>query len=361
MNRSLFILMFILVSNWSYAEQHNSFHYKFDTASRDTIKNKEFLEDSLISAIIETTSKPQQEKVQFLSELTKYGFKNLFNKFNYNPDQPYSSQVNPNAELYMRDYLKKHSSQLVKMKSYAAPYFDLIDQIFSQYGLPKELKYLAVIESSLKTSATSWVGAAGPWQFMPETAKNHGLKIGRYNDERRDYFKSTNAAARFLLKLYKDLHDWLLVIAAYNGGPGRVYSAIQKSGSRDFWNLQYYLPLESRNHVKKFIATHYVMEAKNIEFNNETKNNSSNNLTEIELANADSLRVSGKYISKVIIKNIGIDHTLFQKYNPDFDKILSKVGEYIMVLPADKMKLFQSHKYDILNECVQLVLSGDHM
>ena len=361
MNRNLFILMFILSSNWSCAEKHYSFHSKYYAVLRDTIINKEILEDSLISTIIETTSKPQQEKVQFLSELTKYGFKNLFTKFNYNPALPYSSQVNPNAELYMRDYLKQHSSQLVKMKSYAAPYFDLIDNIFSQYGLPKELKYIAVIESSLKTSATSWVGAAGPWQFMPGTAKNYGLKIGRYNDERRDYFKSTNAAARFLLKLYKDLHDWLLVIAAYNGGPGRVYSAIQKSGSRDFWNLQYYLPLESRNHVKKFIATHYVMEAKNIEFNNETKNNSSNNLTEIELANADSLRVSGKYISKVIIKNIGIDHTLFQKYNPDFDKILSKVGEYIMVLPADKMKLFQSHKYDILNECVQLVLTGDSM
>ena len=72
--------------------------------------------------------------------------------------------------------------------------------------------------------------------------------------------KARNAAAKYLLSLYKDFNDWLLVIAAYNGGPERVYTAIKKSGSRNFWKLQYYLPEESRNHVKKFIATHYVME-----------------------------------------------------------------------------------------------------
>src|SRR5690606_4422797 len=101
---------------------------------------------------------------------------------------------------------------------------------------------------------TSWAGASGPWQFMPSTARDFGLVVKPGQDDRRDYIKSTHAAAQYLLQLYRKMHDWLLVIAAYNGGPGRVYEAIKKSGSRNFWELQHYLPEESRNHVKKFIA-----------------------------------------------------------------------------------------------------------
>src|SRR5690606_30506303 len=117
------------------------------------------------------------------------------------------------------------------------------------------------IESNLKSNALSSAGARGPWQFMDYTAREYGLQVNRMIDDRIDYGKSTHAASKYLLSLYKDLKDWLLVIAAYNGGPGRVYSAIKRSGSRNFWDLQYYLPEESRNHVKKFIATHYIMEA----------------------------------------------------------------------------------------------------
>ncbi|HNK29228.1 MAG TPA: lytic transglycosylase domain-containing protein, partial [Ferruginibacter sp.] len=226
----------------------------------DTSITNSVVEDSIISEVLKTKMPPQKEKVQYFSQVTKYGFKNLFAQYNYNPALPYSVQVNPNAESYMQDYLKAHSNHLIQMKGWGQPYFNLIDNILSQYGLPRELKYLAVIESNLSTGATSWKGAGGPWQFMPYTARDYGLVVNGFFDERRDYYKSTHAAARYLLTLYGQLHDWLLVIAAYNGGPGRVFSAIKKSGSRNFWSLQYYLPTESRNHVKKFIATHYVME-----------------------------------------------------------------------------------------------------
>src|SRR4029079_14064440 len=145
--------------------------------------------------------------------------------------------------------------------------------------LPKELKYLAVIESDLKSNALSHAGARGPWQFMSYTAKDYGLQVNKFIDDRTDYYKSTNAAAKYLLSLYKDLKDWLLVIAAYNGGPGRVYSAIKKSGSRNFWNMQYFLPEESRNHVKKFIATHYIMETGSSDSQNGASNYNSLNGT----------------------------------------------------------------------------------
>ena len=146
------------------------------------------------------------------------------------------------------------------MKGWGQPYFNLIETVLLQYGLPRELKYIAVIESNLSTGATSQVGAGGPWQFMPYTARDYGLVVNGYLDERRDYYKSTHAAARYLLVLYRQMHDWLLVMAAYNGGPGRVYNAMKKSGSKNFWDLQYYLPAESRTYVKRFIATHYIME-----------------------------------------------------------------------------------------------------
>jgi len=338
----------------------------------DTTKEDIVQEDATIEDIIKERKAPQKEKVQYLSQLTKYGFKNLFSRYTYNPSLPYSSQVNPYAENYMQDYLRLHSSSLEKMKTWGIPYFNLIDNIFAQYGLPRELKYLAVIESNLNTGATSWVGAGGPWQFMPYTARDYGLIVNNVSDERRDYIKSTHAAARYLLTLYKQMHDWLLVIAAYNGGPGKVYDAMKKSGSKDFWTLQYYLPEESRNHVKKFIATHYVMETNsglnalnaNGIFNPAAGGDPYNNkpsLTPEEIGQSETQTISGKYNSVVIAKNISFDIVQFNRYNPDFDNKLSANGQYDLILPADKMQLFLSVKYQILNECVQLLLDDSNI
>lgn len=334
----------------------------------DTTIVKDSLEEEIIAEVIKTKAPPQKEKVQYFSQVTKYGFKNLFAQYNYNPALPYSVQVNPNAESYMQDYLRLHSSTLVKMKGWGQPYFNLIDNILSQYGLPRELKYLAVIESNLNSGATSWVGAGGPWQFMPYTARDYGLVVNRVFDERRDYYKSTHAAARYLLNLYSQMHDWLLVIAAYNGGPARVYSAIKKSGSRNFWALQYYLPQESRNHVKKFIATHYIMEGSggitttpSLGGINGGMNAYDNKpaLTDEELETAATQSITGKYNSLVITKNLSMDIVTFNRYNPDFDNMMSINGNYDLRLPADKMQLFLANKYVILNECVQVLL-GDN-
>ena len=332
--------------------------------------------DSMIVALVEKKQKPSQEKVEYFSRLTRYGFKNLFQKNAYNATLPYSQQVNPHAESYMQDYLNNHSKYLTGMKGWGMPYFNLIDNIFSQYGLPKELKYLAVIESNLSAAATSWVGAGGPWQFMPYTARDFGLVVNGSYDERRDYVKSTHAAARYLLTLYKQMHDWLLVIAAYNGGPGRVNTAIKKSGSKNFWSLQYYLPEESRNHVKKFIATHYIMEGAGGtttgvataasytpgEFSGGSNPyNSKPVLSVPEMENAETQTISGKYNSLIIAKNLAMDITNFNKFNPNFDQQLNANGQFELILPQDKMQLFMATKYQILNECVQLLLSDDNI
>jgi len=301
----------------------------------------------------------------------KYGFKTLFINKEFNAALPYDGQIHPMAWSFINEYLQKHSKNLNNMKTWATPYFTLIDNVLSNYGLPHELKYLAVIESNLKTSATSWVGAAGPWQFMPATARRFGLQVNRLADDRRDYMKSTHAAAQYLLELYRQLHDWLLVIAAYNGGPGRVYDAIRRSGSRNFWNLQYYLPQESRNHVKKFIATHYVMEAMpgnstgfgnaGAFYSNKGGDNIDNNpkLSEEELARSEKQTISGKYVGEIVARHLSMETALFNRYNPDFDNRLSANGQYDLVLPSEKMELFLVNKYQILNECVNSLLSAE--
>ncbi len=171
-------------------------------------------------------------------------------------------KLNRKSMIYVKKYIRTQKACLVGVKKRSEVPFFIIDSVFTRYHLPVELKYLAVIESELKPAATSHVGAKGPWQFMPETAHVLGLKVNGHCDERSNYYKSTIAAAKYLRDLYALFDDWLLVLAAYNGGPRPVYAAIQKSGSRNFWVLQGYLPAESREHVKKFIATHYYFEGR---------------------------------------------------------------------------------------------------
>jgi membrane-bound lytic murein transglycosylase D len=344
-----------------------------EQAVTDTTVIDEAKEDELIDEVVKTKNVPAKDKVQYFSQVTKYGFKNLFNKYTYNPSLAYTAQINPSAGSFIADYMQVHGKYLTKMKGWGLPYFTLIESILTQYGLPRELKYIAVIESNLSTAATSRVGAGGPWQFMPYTARDYGLVISGNYDERRDYYKSTHAAARYLLSLYKSLHDWLLVMAAYNGGPGRVYSAIKKSGSRNFWNLQYYLPAESRTYVKRFIATHYIMEGsggvtttgnQNYGQQGTQTNGGVNpfdtkpNLTPEEKEASATQTISGKYNSLVIAKNLAMDIMQFNHFNPDFDNMIQGSGNYDLRLPADKMQLFMANKYPILNECVQILL-GD--
>jgi membrane-bound lytic murein transglycosylase D len=280
-------------------------------------------------------------------------------------------RLNPKALSFVADYMKENWDELQGMRGWGRPYFNLIENVLTQYGLPRELKYLAVIESNLKPTALSKVGAVGPWQLMPQTARDLGLKVARGNDERKNYYKSTRAAALYLRDLYNELGDWLLVIAAYNSGTSNVYHAIRRSGSRNFWDLQYYLPAESRIHVKKFIGTQYTFEGQGSvttltkEEATEQLSGSSmyvfhRKLSGGELINARTVSISGKYHSSVIERYTLLDSATFSRYNPDFDKIMAgSNNSYDLKLPADKMELFASNKYQILNESMQLLLNGD--
>jgi membrane-bound lytic murein transglycosylase D len=171
-------------------------------------------------------------------------------------------KLQASLKKFVADYLKENGDMLDDIKAKNNATFKTIEKIFETRVIPVELKYLAVVESKLKNSATSGTGAAGIWQLMPVTAGTLGLKVKGKIDERRYTYQSTVAAAKYLKELYNQFDDWLLVVAAYNCGAGNVHKAIKKSGSREFWKLQNFLPAETRKHVKKFIATHFYYEEK---------------------------------------------------------------------------------------------------
>jgi membrane-bound lytic murein transglycosylase D len=338
------VIGFILMS-FAYAGKEGVNDFRIYSSLSDTADKN----DS--SGEIRTVKDPKQE------------FKDLFITYSESDNDINKAQLNPQAVSFVEDYINKAGKSMEDMKDWGKPYFDMMDAILVQHGIPKELKYLAVVESQLKSNAKSWVGAVGPWQFMPGTARTMGLKVSRKYDERKDLSKSTHAASKYLTDLFAIYGDWLLVIAAYNGGPAKVNTAIRKSGSRDFWTLQKYLPAESRNHVKKFIATHYIMEGQGsitTLTKDEAKNISASTgviLTPAETANSKTQSISGRYNSRVIVKHIAMDIAAFNKLNPDFDKLIASIGNYELRLPVEKMDIFLAKKPEILNESMQLMLN----
>ena len=167
---------------------------------------------------------------------------------------------NEKVKAFINLYANKRRQQVGNMLGLAEYYFPMFEEHLDRADIPLELKYLPVIESALNTRARSRVGATGLWQFMYSTGKMYGLEINSYVDERRDPVKATIAAAKFMNDLYKRYGDWTLVIAAYNCGPGNVNKAIRRSGGkRDFWEIYYRLPRETRGYVPAFIAANYIM------------------------------------------------------------------------------------------------------
>jgi membrane-bound lytic murein transglycosylase D len=289
-------------------------------------------------------------------------FKSLLSPSSVSNTLNYS--MNAEAKFFADDYIKKHTAYFNNMRVWAKPYFDLYDRILTSYDIPVQFKYLSVIESSLSSTAVSWSGAVGPWQIMDGTAREHGLKTNYYSDERQDYIKSTNAACKILKELYTTYGDWLLVIAAYNAGAGEVNKAITKAHSKNFWDIQYYLPLETRNHVKKFIATHYFFEGDGstatITGSQTNANGSSiSKDTYLQLASTcTTINVYGKYSAAVIANTLMMDVSIFNKLNPGFNDVLAKGDIYPMRIPSDKAELFQASKTDILKQSVELFLSN---
>ncbi len=168
----------------------------------------------------------------------------------------YTAEVRENIRRYVSSGYRDSEKMLGRIPLY----FPIFEHELQQMNLPEGLKYLPIIESSLKPNVYSTVGAAGLWQLMSSTARELGLRVDERVDERMDPYRSTQAALKYLKKLYQRYDSWELAIAAYNSGPGTVNRAIRLGGSKNYWKIRQYLPAETRKYVPRFIAAAYVAE-----------------------------------------------------------------------------------------------------
>jgi membrane-bound lytic murein transglycosylase D len=293
----------------------------------------------------------------------------------------YFGEKNDYMMGYCRQYLEAHTQTLSVVRERSNKHFPLMDNILKQHNIPKELKYLAVIESALNNKAVSPVGAVGPWQFMEVTGREMGLTVNGNRDDRTDWYKSTNAAVKYLNQLYSKLNDWLLVVAAYNSGPTPVERAIAITGSRNFWDIKQYLPRETQGHVLAFVATATIFECLGKYINIGTvpqdfKFSDDPYANQVHLADAKSkksagaatagtvvpqrpvftkeelqsmaiVRINAPLSFELVTKELGIDESLINKWNPDYELFLYNTyptDYYSLRIPKDRLDAFIQKK-----------------
>lgn len=194
------------------------------------------------------------DNAEFVSDIPDSVYIAKLTKMNSFIPIPYNNIVRNEIIKYTqkRPALAK---RILGLSSYYMPQFE---EIFDYYGLPQELKVMAIIESALNPVAVSITNAKGIWQFMYRTALQYNLQINSYVDERLDPIASAHAAAKYLRDAYTIFGDWSLAICSYNCGAGNVNKAIRRAGSKDFWDIYPYLPRETRGYIPAFVGALYL-------------------------------------------------------------------------------------------------------
>lgn len=231
---------------------------------------------------------------------------------------------------YITLYTQKRREQVGLMLGLSEYYFPIFEEILDKEGLPLELKYLPIIESALNPRALSRAGASGLWQFMYSTGKMYKLDINTFVDERRDPIKASYAAAKFLKDLFRIYGDWQLVIAAYNCGPGNVNKAIRRSGGkRNYWDIYYRLPKETRGYVPAFIAATYT-------FNYHKEHNIKAKPANFPIA-CDTLMINKQLHFDQVEQILNITKEQIRELNPQYraDIIPSGDKSYSLKLPHE--------------------------
>ncbi|MEO8151385.1 MAG: LysM peptidoglycan-binding domain-containing protein [Bacteroidia bacterium] len=255
----------------------------------------------------------------------------------------YNSQVKGYIDLYAsrkRDLTKR-------VMGLSNLYFPMYEEVLEREGLPLEFKYLSIVESALNPVAQSHCGATGLWQFMFNTGKMYNLSVNSYIDERKDPYKSTVAACQYFKDMYEIYHDWLLVIASYNCGPGNVNRAIIRSGGKtDFWAVSPYLPAETRGYVPAFIAVAYLMHYT-------AEHNLSPIAPSITYFETDTVNVFERISFSTLAKNLDIPADVISFLNPTYKRNMipaSTDGKAnVLRLPTNKITAFINNQ-NVINQ-----------
>ncbi len=257
---------------------------------------------------------------------------------------PVPLDYNPEVRKYIDLFLGERKGEMAVVIGRSQYYFPLFDAILDRYKLPYELKYLTIVESGLNPLAVSRSGAVGLWQFLLNTGRLFDLQITSYIDERRDPYKSTEAACRYLNYLYTTFHDWQLVLSSYNGGPGEVRKAIERyKGETGYWKLRPILSEQAQNYVPAFIAAFYVMH-----FYKE--HGIVPVVPEYDFQKTDTLHISYSVGFDQIAAMTGVPVEHIRMLNPVYrtDFIPDSDPWSLLVLPADKISLYLQQEIQIL-------------
>ena len=244
--------------------------------------------------------------------------------------------INGHVEQFIKFFQTRGQKHFERWLRLGGKYFPMMRQTFQAEGVPEELIYLSMIESGLNPVARSWAKAVGIWQFIKGTGRLYDLDGNFWYDERRDFEKATKAAARHLKDLYTEFGDWYLAIAAYNSGAGRVFRAIRKSGSTDFWKMRPYLPRETRSYVPQYIAAAVMaMEPSAYEFD----------VTLADKLTYDVVSIDGSVDLSVLAKCAETDVNTLRELNPELLKWCTPPGYkgYSLRIPDGKVSVFEAN------------------
>lgn len=261
-----------------------------------------------------------------------------------NEKTPFHIEYNPQLERVIKSYLQRRKSTFSVLMERARYFFPLFEEMLSKYDIPLEMKYLAIVESALKPTAESPVGAKGLWQFMYQTGKQFDLKVSSYVDERSDPYKATEAACQYLSQLYNIFKDWDLALAAYNSGPGNVTKAIRRSGGyTNYWNIRAFLPYETAGYVPAFYATLYIFEYAK-EHQIKAKKSA------LPYFKTDTVQIKRQLTFSQIHNTLGIDIEILQFLNPQYKLDIIpyiKGRNYTLALPSKHIGTFLSNEQRI--------------
>jgi len=257
---------------------------------------------------------------------------------------PVSLDYNPEVRRYIDLFTGPRKAEMGTIIGLSKLYFPIFDEILDRFSLPYELKYLTIVESSLNPLAVSKSGAVGLWQFLLNTSRLFDLQVTSYIDERRDPYKSTEAACKYLNYLNNTFHDWHLVMSSYNGGPGEVRKAIERcKGETNYWKLRPYLSEQAKNYVPAFIAAMYIM--------NFYKEHGIVPIAPMyDYSGLDTLHIRYPVTFQQISVLIGVPVDRIRQLNPVYrtDCIPAQSPWSVLVLPADKVPLYLQNEISIL-------------
>ena len=288
------------------------------------------------------------DSVHFTSEVPDKVLIERLERMNSFIRLPYNETV----KNYMILYAEKMPTKMGQMLGLAQYYMPIFEEAFRKYGLPLELKYMAIIESALNPVAVSRVGATGMWQFMHSTARNYGLRIDSYIDDRMDPVASVDAAARYLRDAYRIFGDWSLAISSYNCGSGNVNKAIKRSGRRDFWSIYPYLPRETRGYVPAMVGAMYAVNYAK-EYGLEP--------TPVQIpAHVDTFMVNKNVHFRQISEVLGIPIDDLRDLNPQYykDIVPGASGEQVLRLPFNYSNAFLDQQDSIYRYKADQMFSG---